>query len=204
MSEYNYWLEYYKLCWYTRQYYKKDQSKLVFWFGGLIIMMLGVTGLWKSDNSIIEFHFGHIIIFNFSFAVIWFYMLYKQLNAEIYDEIGRYVEKYIVDNFVKNKKPRELNQFFVIKHQYLGSNEDVSSIRYLYKIADSIMIILYLAIVTSPYWKVDISASGLKLDSWLPLISVVIFLIILFYGLSRYKHSKREAFLKIKNDWENV
>lgn len=204
-KEYDYFCEYVFECWKNRQYYKDEQNKLLYWIGSLFTVIAaasGVLGAIKPSGTVYSFTFYHTLIFHVVFLICWFYFLYKQLNADMYDKIGKLGEEVIEKRF-NIKPPGEMPSFFKLKEEYLSKDGRFVYGRNLVHFANIFIGILYIVVVTSPLWKITFADDSVTID-YLSIVSIVIYILILGTGQYIYTKSKKKIFRRIEEQWKSL
>ena len=203
LNTFDYLCNYINECWKNRQYYKNEQNKLLYWTGSIfaaIIAGSGLLGAFLPKNTTVSFTYFHTYIFHAMFLIIWFYFLYKQLSADMYEKIGLEGEKAIERLY--GKIIPEIPSFFEIKGHYLGRPNSICCGRHLTIIANYLIVILYIAVVTAPIWKGKLEGGTLVLDIK-NIVSLLVLLTLLLGGQGIYKYSKKKVYESIEQEWQN-
>lgn len=161
-----YLLNYINQCWENRQYYKDEQSKLLYWIGGTftaVVAATGILGAIQKPDAVFMFLPIHAIIFHVMFLIAWYFLLYKQLNADMYEFLGTEAEKLLKEKI--GPLPLSLPPLYGVKGHYLGKFSEVTRGRNLVVVANVLSLILYLGVVTSPLWRVSANDSEIVV-SW--------------------------------------
>lgn len=204
-KEYDYFCNYVFECWKNRQYYKDEQNKLLYWVGSIftaIAAASGVLGAIKTPGTVYSFTFYHTLIFHMVFLICWFYFLYKQLNADMYDKIGKLGEEVIEKRF-SIKPPGKIPSFFKLKDVYLSKDSKFCYGRKLVHFANIFIALLYIIVVLSPIWKVTFGCGSVTID-YTSIVSIVIYIGILGGGQYIYKVAKKRIFQQIDQQWESL
>ena len=202
-NTFDYLCNYINACWENRQYYKNEQNKLLYWTGSIfaaIIAGSGLLGAFLPKNTDVAFTYFHTTVFHVMFLIIWFYFLYKQLSADMYEKIGLEGEKAIEKLY--GKILPEVPSFFEIKGHYLGKQNNICCGRHLTIVANWLIIILYAVVVTAPIWKGKLASGTLTLDIK-NIISIILLLIFIAIGQIIYQVSKKKIYTSIEQEWQS-
>ena len=205
IKNYDYFCNYVFECWKNRQYYKDEQNKLLYWIGSIftaIAAASGILGAIRPSGTVYSFTFYHTLIFHVVFLICWFYFLYKQLNADMYDKIGKLCEEVIEKKF-NIKPPGEIPSFFKIKEEYLNKDGRFVYGRNLVHFANIFIMILYIVVVSAPLWKIRFAGDAVTID-YISIISILIYMLILGVGQYIYSKSKTKIFRRIEKQWQGL
>lgn len=133
---------------------------------------------------------------------MWYFLLYKQLNADMYEQIGLTGERTL-QGVYGGDEIAQLPQLFHIKGHYVGAHSSITCGRHLTKIANLLIIGLYFIVVTTPIWKGSINAQSLILD-WQSVVATVFFVALVFYGQVLYGAQRKKMTAQIQADWGKV
>jgi hypothetical protein len=187
-----YLLNYVNQCWENRQYYKDEQSKLLYWIGGTftaVVVATGILGAIQKPDFVLAFQPIHAIVFHVLFLIAWYFLLYKQLNADMYEFLGLEAEKALMEK-IGGISAVPLPILYEVKGHYLGKFSEVTRGRLLVVFANLLLLFLYLGVVTSPLWNVSTTENALVV-SWETLGPIVFFTILAVAGVIIYQTAKK-------------
>ena len=121
------------------------------------------------------------------FLITWYFLLYKQLNADMYEFLGTEAEKLLTEKI--GILPMSLPPLYGVKGHYLGKFSEVTRGRQLVVVANLLSIVLYLGVVTSPIWRVSANSNELVV-SWATLLPIVFFTLAALLGIIIYRSAK--------------
>lgn len=197
-----YYQHYLDRCWNAREYYKNETNKLLYWVGTGFVVMLGATGILGArqlnGSDKLAFDLKHIIAFHAVFAIVWFYYLYKQLNADLFENLGKKLE-----SLVRSQENVDVDEkfigFFSIKGHYLGS--ECGHGRSLTRFANVFIVGLYICVTGAPMFRGGVSFEALKVN-WDFIFSSLVFFVIFFGARKLYDKEKRRVFESLERDWK--
>ncbi|MCC6601047.1 MAG: hypothetical protein IT223_10290 [Crocinitomicaceae bacterium] len=193
--------EYVKKCWASRQYYRREEEKLLYFACTSLISIIAITGVLGLFKQLSQPQFSiiHIVTFHALFLILFIFYLYKQLNADIYHIVAIEGEKFI-QTHLRNYETK-IPTFASLKGVYLNNKTNLHG-KSLLTLGNVLSVLLYCGMsifpFTDSFYRIE-GGTTLKDEA---VISLITFLLFIGSGLFYKRKQKSRIAERVHGDWE--